>query len=107
MEYIDMVGQIIAAEHRAKALAQEGARRGEELRAGLEQEKASLRESCLARAKTRVEMARQAEQAKAERKIARLDEAQRQALARMEEVYEKNRAGWTDTLFTMITGVEP
>ena len=52
-------------------------------------------------------MVRQAEQAKAERKIARLDEAQRQALARMEEVYEKNRAGWTDTLFTMITGVEP
>ena len=64
MEYIDMVGQIIAAEHRAKALAQEGARRGEELRAGLEQEKASLRESCLARAKTRVEMVRQAEQAR-------------------------------------------
>ena len=100
-----MVGQIIAAEHRAKAVAQEGARRGEELRSGLEQETAALREDSLARARERVEQVRQAEQARAEQKIARLDEAQRQALARMEEAYEKNRDRWVDTLFTKITGV--
>ena len=107
MEYIDMVGQIIAAEHRAKAVAREGARQGEELRGGLEREETALREERLAKAQERVEQVRREEQARAERKIARLDEAQRQALARMEAVYEKNRDRWADALFTKITGVEP
>ena len=49
----------------------------------------------------------QTEQAGAEETIAQLDEKQRQAMKRVEAVYEKNRDKWVDTLFSMIVGVQP
>lgn len=107
MEYIDMVGQIIDAEQRAKALAEAGARQRAEMRSGLEQEETALREDCLARAREQVEQARQDAQAEAAREIARLDGELQQAKSKMEAAYEKNRGRWTNTLFTMITGAEP
>ena len=107
MEYIDMVGQIVAAEHTAKAMAEEGRQQQQQVQAGLEEEIARLRESYLERAHHRIGMVEQTELAGAEEAIARLEEKQHQAMRRMEEVYEKNRDRWADTLFTMIAGVQP
>ena len=73
MEYIDVVGRIIDAEQRAKALAEAGAREREQLRSGLEREETALRADCMARAEEQVAQARQAAQADAAREIARLD----------------------------------
>lgn len=102
-----MVNQIVAAEHSAKALAEEGRQRQEQLRSGLEREAADLREGYMQRARHRVELVEQTEQAGAEETIARLDERYRQAMKRVETVYEKNRDKWVDTLFSLIAGVQP
>lgn len=107
VEYLDMVNQIVAAEHSAKALAEEGRQRQEQLRSGLEREAADLREEYMQRARHRVELVEQTERAGAEETIAQLDEKQRQAMKRVEAVYEKNRDKWVDTLFSMIVGVQP
>ncbi len=107
VEYIDMIDQIVAAEHNAKTLVEESRQRQEELSAGVEQEIARLREDYLQRAGHRIEVVKQLEQASAEEAIARLDEKQRQAMERVEAVYEKNRDRWADTLFTMIAGTRP
>ena len=102
-----MVNQIVTAEHSAKALAEEGRQRQEQLRSGLEQEVADLREGYLKRARHRIELVEETEQAGAEEDIAKLDEKQRRAMANVEAVYEKNRDQWVDTLFSMIAGVKP
>ena len=65
-----MVNQIVAAEHSAKALAEEGRQRQEQLRSGLEREAADLREEYMQRARHRVELVEQTEQAGAEETIA-------------------------------------
>lgn len=102
-----MVNQIITAEHSAKALAEEGRQKQEQVQSGLEQETADLRENYLQRARHRIELVEQTERAGAEEAIAKLDEKQRQAMKDVEAVYEKNRDKWVDTLFSMIVGVEP
>ena len=107
MEYIDVVGQIIDAEQRAKALAEAGAQRRAEMHSGLEQEETALREDCLTRVQGQVDRAREAAQTEAAREIARLDEEMQRARSQMEAAYEKNQARWVNTLFTMITGAEP
>ena len=73
VEYLDMVNQIVAAEHSAKALAEEGRQRQEQLRSGLEREAADLREEYMQRARHRVELVEQTERAGAEETIAQLD----------------------------------
>ena len=105
VEYMDMVGRIVAAEHTAKAMAEEGRQRQEQVQSGLEQEIAELRESYLERARHRIGLVEQAEQSGAEETIARLDQKQHQAMQQMEAVFEKNRDRWADTLFSMIVGV--
>lgn len=107
MEYLDMVNQIVAAEHNARALAAEGRQQQERMQAGLHQEIAGLRERYMEEARRRVQLVRETEQAAAEEEIARLDERQRQAMSRVETVYEKNRDQWVDTLFSLIAGVTP
>ncbi len=107
MEYLDMVRQIVAAEHNAKTLAEEGRRQQEQLQAGLEGEIDRLRADYMERARRRVELVEQTERAGAEETIARLDEKQRQAMKRVETVYEQNREAWADTLFSLIVGERP
>ena len=102
-----MVNQIVAAEHNAKALAQEGRQRQQQLQAGLEREIADLRENYMQRARHRIELVEETERAGAEEDMAELDEKQRRAMKRVEAVYEKNRDKWVDTLFSMIVGVQP
>ena len=100
-----MVGRIVAAEHTAKAMAEEGRQRQEQVQSELEQEIAELRESYLERARHRIGLGEQAEQSGAEETIARLDQKQHQTMQQMEAVFEKNRDRWADTLFSMIVGV--
>lgn len=97
-----MVNRIVAAEHSAKALAEEGRRQQVRLRAGLEREIADLRERYLQRARHRVELVEKTEGARADEEIARLDEKQRQAMERVEAAYKKNRDQWVDALFSLI-----
>ena len=104
MEYISIVDQIIAAEQNARALAEEGRQQEEQVRAGLEQEISALREKYMEQADRRIRQVRQAEQAAAQDRIARLEEKQAHALERMRAVYEKNRVRWADTLFGLIVG---
>ena len=104
MEYIGMVDQILAAEHSAKALAEEERRRREQVQSGLEGEIGALRENYLQQARRRVELVEQTEQAAAREQIAQLEERQKTAAARVEEVYGKNRDKWAETLFRMIAG---
>ena len=85
MEYIGMVDQILAAEHSAKALAEEERRRREQVQSGLEGEIGALRENYLQQARRRVELVEQTEQAAAREQIAQLEERQKTAAARMEE----------------------
>lgn len=107
MEYLDMVNQIVAAEHNAKALAEEGRQRQEQLQAGLEREIADLRENYMQRARHRVELVEETERDGAEEDMAKLDEKQRRAMERVEAAYEKNRDQWVETLFSLIAGVKP
>lgn len=107
VEYLDMVNQIVAAEHNAKALAEEGRQRQEQLQAGLEREIADLRENYMQRARHRVELVEETERDGAEEDMAKLDEKQRRAMERVEAAYEKNRDQWVETLFSLIAGVKP
>ena len=107
MEYLDMVNQIITAEHSAKALAEEGRQKQEQMESGVEREVAQLREDYMQRARHRLELVAETEQAGAEEEIVKLDEVQQRAMKAVEAVYEKNRDAWVDKLFAMIVGVEP
>lgn len=101
-----MVNQIITAEHSAKALAEEGRQRREQVESGVAREAARLREDYMQRARRRLELVAETERAGAEEEIVRLDEERRQAMEAVEAVYEKNRDAWVDKLFAMIVGVE-
>lgn len=102
-----MVNQIITAEHSAKALAEEGRQKQEQMESGVEREVAQLREDYMQRARHRLELVAETEQAGAEEEIVKLDEVQRRAMKAVEAAYEKNRDAWVDKLFAMIVGVEP
>lgn len=102
-----MVNQIITAEHSAKALAEEGRQKQEQMESGVEREVARLREDYMQRARHRLELVEETEQAGAEEEIVKLDEVQQRAMKAVEAVYEKNRDAWVDKLFAMIVGVEP
>lgn len=107
VEYLDMVNQIITAEHSAKALAEEGRQKQEQVESGVEREVAQLREDYMQRARHRLELVEETEQAGAEEEIVKLDEVQRRAMKAVEAAYEKNRDAWVDKLFALIVGVEP
>nr|WP_207754471.1 hypothetical protein [Pseudoflavonifractor phocaeensis] len=102
-----MVNQIITAEHSAKALAEEGRQKQEQMESGVEREVAQLREDYMQRARHRLELVEETEQAGVEEEIVKLDEVQQRAMKAVEAVYEKNRDAWVDKLFAMIVGVEP
>ena len=59
------------------------------------------------RARHRLELVEETEQAGAEEEIVKLDEVQQRAMKAVEAAYEKNRDAWVDKLFAMIVGVEP
>ena len=97
MEYADMISRIVAAEHNARALVQED----------LDGDLARMRESYLERARHRLSLVEQEEQAAAAESIQRWDQKLEEALSAVESSYEKNKERWVDTLFSMIVGTEP
>lgn len=107
VEYLDMVNQIITAEHSAKALAEEGRQKQEQVESGVEREVAQLREDYMQRARHRLELVEETEQAGAEEEIVKLDEVQRRVMKAVGAAYERNRDAWVDKLFALIVGVEP
>ena len=91
----------------AKALAEEGRQKQEQVESGVEREVAQLREDYMQRARHRLELVEETEQAGAEEEIVKLDEVQRRVMKAVEAAYEKNRDAWVDKLFALIVGVEP
>ena len=71
MEYMDLVGRIVAAEQNARALVQEAKEQEQSLEADLEQEISTMRETHMQRARHRVEQAKQTEVALAKEDLAR------------------------------------
>ena len=102
MEYVDMVNQIIAAEHSAKALASEAREKQAQFQTDLERELEGLREEYMDRARHRVALVEQTERAAAEERMAKLDHRLQDALASVERAYEKNRDQWVERLFQLI-----
>lgn len=107
MEYMDMVSKIIAAEHAATELVEEGKTRAETLRDGLDSARSDMRERYLERARHRLELVRETEERAATESVARLDTRLHDAMAEVEAAYHKNKDSWVDTLFTMIVGTQP
>lgn len=107
MEYMDMVSKIVAAEHTATELVQEGKAREEHLKGDLDHQVADMRERYLERARHRLGLVAETEEAAACESIASLDRKFQTSMEQVEDAYAKNRDGWVDTLFTMIVGAKP
>lgn len=107
MEYADLVGRIVAAEQRARALVQEAKEQEEGLEAGLEQEIAAMRESYMSRARRRVAEVEKAEAAMAEESLRRWDRKLEQTMSAVEAAYARHREAWIDVLVRKIVGDTP
>ena len=107
VEYVDMVNQIIAAEHSAKALTEEAKEKQEQFQTDLERELEGLREEYMERARHRVKLVEQTERAAAEERIAKLDQKLQDALDAVERSYEKHKDQWVEQLFQMIVEAQP
>ena len=107
MEYADMISRIVAAEHNARALVQQAKEKESHLQEDLDGDLARMRESYLERARHRLSLVEQEEQAAAAESIQRWDQKLEEALSAVESSYEKNKERWVDTLVSMIVGTEP
>lgn len=107
MEYMDMVSKIVAAEHAATELVQEGKTREDNLKADLDHQVTDMRDRYLDRARHRLTLVAETEEQAAQESIERLDKRFETAMAEVESAYEKNKEQWVDTLFTMIVGAQP
>lgn len=104
MEYIDLVSKIIAAEHRAQAIAKAAVEQQESLDADLEREVAELRADFFRRAERRIALVEETERAAAGEDMALWDKKLEQALAEVESAYTKSKDAWVDLLFHRIVG---
>ena len=104
MEYVELVNQIVAAEHSAKEIAGEAQRREAELETDLNQEIEALRTRQLEKAKKRLETLRDKESAREQESMVALDKKLSDALAAVEAARSKYQDNWVDTLFEMIVG---
>ena len=102
MEYVNLVNQIIAAEHSAKELGQEVKVKQDALQSDLVKESTQLREDYFARADHRIHLVEETERAAAQEQISRLDKKLKDGLEDVENAYRKNRDTWVDTLFQRI-----
>lgn len=104
MEYMELVSQIIAAEHSAQEIARDAEARKASLDADLARETASMREDYFARAKHRIALIEAEEAAGADADIAAWDKRLAAAMAAVESAYAKNRDTWAELLFNRIVG---
>ena len=104
MEYMDLVGRIVAAEQNARALVQEAKEQEQSLEADLEQEISTMRETYMERARHRVEEVKKTEVALAKEDLARWDRKREQTLAAVESSYARHKDFWVDVLFRKIVG---
>ena len=74
MEYADMISRIVAAEHNARALVQQAKEKESHLQEDLDGDLARMRESYLERARHRLSLVEQEEQAAAAESIQRWDQ---------------------------------
>lgn len=104
MEYIELVNQIIEAEHSAKEIAREARQQEGALDQQVQQETAAMHQRYMERAKRRIEQVEQTERQAADEAIVQLDQKLQTAMEHVEAAYEKNRDQWVDALFSMIVG---
>ena len=84
MEYADMISRIVAAEHNARALVQQAKEKESHLQEDLDGDLARMRESYLERARHRLSLVEQEEQAAAAESIQRWDQKLEEALSAVE-----------------------
>ncbi|MEG1857657.1 MAG: hypothetical protein RR216_02880, partial [Pseudoflavonifractor sp.] len=101
---IELVNQIIAAEHSAQSIAHEVKERERSLDKDLARENDEMRSAYFARAKRRIEAVEQAENAAAEADIAAWDTRLDAAMSKVESSFDRGRDQWVDTLVGMIVG---
>ena len=104
MEYVDLVSKIVAAEHSAQDIAREAKEKQESLDADLRRDVEQLRQDCMARARRRVSLVEEAEQAAAKEDMAAWDEKLSKAMADVESTYAKNKDAWVNALFHRVIG---
>ncbi len=104
MEYVDLVSKIIAAEHEAQTIAKAATEQQESMDADLKHEVDEMRAGFFARAQRRIALVEETERAAADQDMAAWDRKLERAMAQVEETYSKGRDEWVDILFRRIVG---
>lgn len=104
MEYVDLVSKIVAAEHSAQDIAREAQEKQESLDADLKRDVTQLREDCMGRARHRIAMVEETEQAAAREDMAAWDKKLAKAMDDVESTYARNKDAWVDLLFHKVVG---
>jgi len=104
MEYVDLVGRIVAAEETAQEIAREAQEKQASLDSDLKRDVEQLHEDCFARAKRRVALVEETERSAAQDSMAEWDAKLSRAMAEVEHAYAKGKDAWVDLLFHKIVG---
>lgn len=102
MEYLNLVNQIMEAEHSAKEIVREGQERKPALEEDLRKEIEAIHTEAMDRARSQVAEAEKRIRAGAEADLARWDEKLKSSMAAVETADQKYRENWVSTLFSMI-----
>jgi FixJ family two-component response regulator len=105
LEHITVINQILAADHRAKAITGEAAAERDRLRADIDAERQKLQEEYMERARRRVEAEAARERAVSDRVIAELDEKLRHDLDMVDRRLGVHREALAERMFSMIVGM--
>ncbi len=106
MEYINLVSKIVAAEETAQEIAREAQEKQSSLDSDLKRDVEALRTDCFARAERRVALVEEAERAAARESMAEWDSRLSSAMAQVERAYANGKDAWIELLFRKIVGEE-
>ena len=104
MEYIDIINQVVEAERRAKKIENDARSRLENINQEAAEAADNMNREFMDRARRRVDIVRNSEEAVTEELLASLDEKLTLDLAAVERSFEKDREVWVRKLFHMIVG---
>lgn len=104
MEYVNLVSKIIAAEHRAQAIARAATEKQESLDADLQRDVARLRSDYFERAQRKIKLVEEVERSAAKKDMAAWDQRLENAMGQVEAAYSKGKDSWVDLLFHRIVG---
>ena len=104
MEHINVINQILAADHKAKAIAESAIAEQNRLHEDIDREREKLQDAYMEHARGQVEAAAARERAMSDRMIAELDEKLHRDLERVDRQLVDRRAELAEKMFSMIVG---